>query len=381
MTDRQKPAAPVPHADMAVVGDFYHRLLTCLLLALAGRAGVERSAEVVFRAFRRQQKEKFLSGLEKLGLRHLPPAVACALYHYLSNARGGAKVEWIPETDRKSWVRYLPPRWIFDGTAVCGIPTEIGRAMMRGWHANNGVVLGNLRLGFVCTSQTTDGGPDAIGYYIEEDHELAPEERLRFSPGETLPGPAGDLPTVSWGENHLAKVKRNYSMEYVRSLTSAMCEVLGPADAGHIGRTAGRQIGMQFHDLVCDGLRHARTPDNAVASFAQLFTRLARAQGDTSEFELQAGGASALVRQTSWRFGKELSLPAEGLPLAGCWRPGPGRPDRTGGGAAVRPVYAGRPVDGIAAASVAGFTVGASRASVHRVRADTEIRTRLCPCP
>ena len=25
---------------------------------------------------------------------------------------------WIPESDTKSWVRYTPPRWIFDGTAV-----------------------------------------------------------------------------------------------------------------------------------------------------------------------------------------------------------------------------------------------------------------------
>ena len=114
--------------------------------------------------------------------------MACAKYHVLSNALGGVRVEWIPESDTKSWVRYLPPRWIFDGTAVCGIPTELSRAMLRGWHGHNGVSLGNDRLGFVATSQTTDGQPGLVGYYVEEAEALAPEERVRFRPGERHPG-------------------------------------------------------------------------------------------------------------------------------------------------------------------------------------------------
>jgi hypothetical protein len=303
----------VPNADLEVIADLYHRFLTGLLLALAMRAGTARGAEVVFHAFRRQQLEKFLPGLAKLGLQNLPPAVACAQYHYLSNALGGAKVEWIPDTDRKSWVRYLPPRWIFDGTAVCGIPTEMSRAMMWGWHANNGVLLGNLRLGFVCTSLTTDGGPGAVGYYIEEERDLPANERLRFAPGERPPGPAGTLPTVQWDESRLAKVKRNYCMEYVRSMMAAMMEVLGPAEAGHIGRIAGKQIGMQFHDAVCQGLGHEPMPQDAVNSFARLLTRLARAQGDAVEIAATNNGGEACVRQNSWRFGAGLSLPAEGF--------------------------------------------------------------------
>src|ERR1700756_3635788 len=95
--------------------------------------------------------------LRKLGLADLPHAVACAQYHYLSNQVGGVKVEYVHENDQKAWVRYPPPRWIWSGTAICGIPSEVSRAMLRGWHANNGVVLGNPRLGFVCTGQTVDG--------------------------------------------------------------------------------------------------------------------------------------------------------------------------------------------------------------------------------
>lgn len=316
LSDTMNTSATTSTQDVAAisaVADLYHRYLTGLMLALASRAGVERGAEVVFRSFRRQQQEKFLSGLHKLGLDKLPPAVACAQYHYLSNALGGAKVEWIPESDRKSWVRYLPPRWIFDGTALCGIPTEFSRAMFRGWHANNGVVLGNRRLGFVCTSQTTDGGPGAIGYYIEEDRELSVDERLRFSPGEKPPGPAGVLPTVDWDADHLLKVKRNYSMEYVRSMLSAMCEVLGPADAGAIGRIAARQIGMQFHDAVCMQLAHPRElVSGEAASFARLLVRLLAAQGDPASIEENADG-SVHVRTGAWRFARGLRLPAEGF--------------------------------------------------------------------
>src|SRR5215213_6501786 len=227
-----------PVADFAAwsaVADLYHRNLTGVLLALVHRQGIRRAADVSFAVFRRQHLEKFLPGLQKLGLAHLPPAVACAQYHYLSNALGGVKVEWIPETDRKSWVRYLPPRWIFDGTAVCGIPTEVSRAMLWGWHAHNGVSLGNLRLGFVCTSLVTDAGSGLVGYYVEEDRELAPHERLRFAPGERPPGPAGELPRVEWSPERLAKVERNYAMEYVRSMLPELCAVLGPADGGHVG--------------------------------------------------------------------------------------------------------------------------------------------------
>lgn len=264
-----------PDADgWAAVGDLYHRYLTGLMLALVLRQGTERATEVAFRTFRRQHLEKFLPGLAKLGIDHLPPAVACAQYHVLSNALGGVRVEWIPETDTKSWVRYLPPRWIFDGTAVCGIPTEVSRAMLRGWHAHNGVSLGNPRLGFVCTMMTTDGQPGLEGYYIEEPEPLAPEDRLRFRPGERPPNPAHPLPLPGWSGEHLARVERNYAMTYVASILPEMAAVLGPADAGAVGRTAARQIAMQYHQSIMD-----RIDPSGVQPFARRFARLLVAHG------------------------------------------------------------------------------------------------------
>ena len=283
----------VDQAALHAVAELHHRYLTGVILALVHRQGTDRTAEVVRRTFRRQHLEKFLPGLDKLGLRGLPDAVACAQYHYLSNALGGVKVEWIAESDTKSWVRYLPPRWIWDGVAVCAVPTEVNRAMLWGWHAHNGVTLGNDRLGFVATSLTTDGGAGLVGYYVEEDRPLAPDERLRFSPGEVPPGPAGELPTVSWDAERLAKVERNYAMDYVRSLLPELCAVLGPADAAAVGRLAGRQIGMQYHDVVLELL------DMADAPLADVLVRVAAAMG---EDVTKAGGVVSIA---SWRLGAD----------------------------------------------------------------------------
>src|SRR5437763_12300924 len=135
------------------VADLYHALFTGLTLTVVTRRGTREAAEFMFRVFRRQQQERFLPGLKKLGLDHLPPAVAAAQYHYLSNWIGGVHVEYMYESDRKAWIRYPQPRWIGKGTAICGVPGEMSRAMLRGWHANNREARGNMKLGCVCTTK------------------------------------------------------------------------------------------------------------------------------------------------------------------------------------------------------------------------------------
>jgi len=289
----------------------YHSYLTGLILMISSRAGAARAAEVVFRSFRRQQLARFLPGLKKLGLDGLPHAVACAQYHYLSNQVGGVKVEYIYESDDKAWVRYPPPRWIWSGTAICGIPSEVSRAMLRGWHANNGVVLGNPRLGFVCTGQTVDGQPGLEGYYKEWDHDLAPEERLQFSSGERCPPFQRDLapklPETTWPEERLQKVLRNYAMEYITSIVPETIAVLGPEEGGHLAGAAARLVGMQTFDDVASLLGGVGA---GAAGFANAFARLGRGQGDDAE--LRTEGTTTTVRQTSWR----LMAEREALPPA-----------------------------------------------------------------
>ncbi|HXX04963.1 MAG TPA: hypothetical protein VEJ37_11595 [Xanthobacteraceae bacterium] len=284
----------------AAVEALYHAYLTGLILALITRAGTAQAAEVVFRTFRRQQLARFLPGLTKLGLERLPHAVACAQYHYLSNKVGGVKVEYVYETDRKAWVRYPPPRWIWSGTAVCGIPSEVSRAVLRGWHANNGVVLKNPRLGFVCTGQTVDGQPGLEGYYKEYDRDLAPGERLQFSPGEECPPfraeEAPRLPAETWPTQRLQKVLRNYAMEYVTSIIPETVAMLGPAEGGFVAGIAARQVGMQMFDDTA-ALLGGVAP--GPAGFAAYFARLAAAQGDDAV--VSATGEVCTIRQTTWR--------------------------------------------------------------------------------
>jgi len=232
------------------ISQLFHRYLTGLILALVVETGPERAAAVVHGLFRRQQEERFLPGLAKLGLLDEPHAVACAKYHYLSNHLGGVSVVFVSESEKKAWVRYLPPRWIFDGTAIAAIPTQVSRAMLSGWHANNGVLLGNPNLGFVCTSQTVDGMPGLEGYYIEEDQPLLPSDRLRFRYGETCPPIRDqDLPVLDnkeWPAGRLNKVARNYSMDYVRNIIPVIAQELGPLVAQGILYRTGRKIGMQY---------------------------------------------------------------------------------------------------------------------------------------
>lgn len=279
------------------VSTLFHAYLTGLILTTVTRRNKDDAAELMFRTFRRQHLEKFLPGLKLLGLDDLPHAVACAQYHYLSNHLGGVKVEYMYESERKAWVRYLPPRWIFHGTAICGIPTEASRAMLRGWHAHNGVSLGNPRLGFVCTKQTVDGQYGLEGYYYEYDHDLEPEERLRFAPGEEGPdfdpAAAPHMEGGDWPEERFRKIERNYAMEYVRSVLPEMAALFGEEEARHLGGLTGRLIGMQYYDEVAGYLGIAGSQPEG---FALLMCRFGEAQGDPVAWE-QTGDAVTIRQQ------------------------------------------------------------------------------------
>jgi hypothetical protein len=284
MSADQNNADEAKWATWRSVADLYHAYFTGLILTLVTRRGTADAAEFVFRVFRRQQQERFLPGLEKLGLSQLPPAVAAAQYHYLSNWIGGVSVEYMFESDRKAWIRYPPPRWIWRGTAICGVPGEVSRAMLRGWHANNGVSLGNPKLGFVCTKQSVDGQDGLEGYYYEYDHALDVDQRLVFA--RHLEAPLFDakkapaLPGSSWPRPRLEKAYRNYAMEYVRTAAPVAVQLFGPEDAGYLLHLTGKLIGMQYFDEIARGLKSGR--GDAMA-FDQFVFALFDAQDDLAE--------------------------------------------------------------------------------------------------
>jgi hypothetical protein len=287
------------------VADLYHAYFTGLILSVVTRRGAADAAEFVFRVFRRQQQERFLPGLRKLGIDHLPPAVAAAQYHYLSNWIGGVHVEYMYESDRKAWIRYPPPRWIWRGTAICGVPSEVSRAMLRGWHANNGVALGNLKLGFVCTKQSVDGQDGLEGYYYEYDHPLELDQRLIFARHLEAPmfdpAAAPALPVSSWPRPRLEKAYRNYAMEYVRTAAPVMVQLFGPEEGGHLLRLTGKLIGMQYFDEVARALSLGR---GGVGEFAAFLCALFDAQDDAAEMTESAG--SYRILQRSWKLMAEV---------------------------------------------------------------------------
>jgi hypothetical protein len=282
------------------VADLYHACFTGLILTVVSRRGAADAAEFMFRVFRRQQQERFLPGLEKLGLSHLPPAVAAAQYHYLSNWIGGVHVEYMYESDRKAWIRYPPPRWIWRGTAICGVPGEVSRAMLRGWHANNGVTLGRPNMGFVCTKQSVDGQDGLEGYYCEYDHPLDPDQRLVFARHLEAPlfdaGKAPALPVASWPKPRLEKAYRNYAMEYVRTAAPTMVQLFGPEDAGYLLHLTGKLIGMQYFDEIAASLAMGR---GDAGNFAAFLGALFEAQDDGAD--VAVSGAAIAIRQHSWK--------------------------------------------------------------------------------
>jgi hypothetical protein len=298
-----------PPAAWRAIATLYNALVTALVVSLVTRRGALTAREYVFRHFRRQHHEKFRPGLAKLGLAGQPHAVACALYHYHSNALGGVKTEYVRESDRKAWVRYPPPRWMWRGTAIAAIPHEVSAAMLHGWHGHNGTSLGNPRLGFVCTGMTVDGMPGLEGYYFEHDRELHPNERVRFAYGEETmprfdPAAAPVLEASNWPAERLERTRRRYAMDYVRTMMAVLEDLLGPEDASaELGRVA-RLVGLQFYEDTCGEV--APGGADSAGAFARWLAALLSGQGE--EVTLAPAGDTWVVGLSGWKLQEGLGL-------------------------------------------------------------------------
>ena len=315
---RMTPAEASDTAAMSAQAELHHQYLLGLELMVATREGPEVVGEWMFRLFRRQHEEKFLSSFGKLGLEGLPDAVACARYHVLSNGIGGVAVEYMEESDAKAWVRFRYPRWMYDGPAICGMPIEASRGFLRGWYAQNGVSLNNPRLGFVCVSEDMTGQFGFCGYFKEYDRELAENERLAFAPGERPPPFDPDrqpaAPEADWSEERLAKANRNYSVEFVRNGICELASTIGEAKALEHGKLAARLTGLQHYRRMADTVGGV---DGGSTEAADFLATMFRGMGDGVETEAAAGGAVTL-RQTGLRIVRGLAGVERGNLLV-CW--------------------------------------------------------------
>jgi len=295
----------------------HHAYFLGLQLMVSTRRGPDVMGEWMFKLFRRQHLEKFLSSFDKLGLSDLPHAVACAKYHVLSNNIGGVGVEFMPESDRKAWVRFRYPRWMYHGPTICGVPVEVSQGFLRGWYAHNGVSLNNSRLGYVCVSEDMTGEFGLCGYFYEYDHDLAPEERLRFAKGELpppfdpaqQPQPPGD----QWDPVRLEKANRNYAMEYIRNGLCELAEVVGNDDARELGSLAARLIGLQYF---AETAHMVDTADGDVRQAAEYLSRMFVGMGDAARAEMS--GNEAVVHHSGLRVLRALTG-AERALVFDCW--------------------------------------------------------------
>jgi hypothetical protein len=259
----------------------HHAYLLGLQLMISARKGPEVMGDWMFRLFRRQHLEKFLSSFDKLGLSGLPHAVACARYHVLSNNMGGVGVEYMEESERKAWVRFRYPRWMYHGPTVCGVPVEVSRGFLKGWYAHNGLSLKNPRIGYVCVSEDMTGEFGLCGYFKEYDHDLSDEERLQFAKGE-LPPPFDpeaqpQPPADQWNDLRLAKANRNYAMEYIRNGLCELAGVIGEAETRELGGLAARLIGLQYFP---ETAQMVGAQDGDVAAAAGYLARMFAGMGD-----------------------------------------------------------------------------------------------------
>lgn len=270
--------------NIAAQAHIHHAYLLGLQLMVASNKEPSIIGDWMFRLFRRQHHEKFLSGFEKLGLVGLPHAVACAQYHVMSNSIGGVPVEYIYENDQKAWVRFRYPRWMYQGATICGVPVEVSRGFLNGWYAHNGVSLHNPRLGFVCVSEDMTGEFGFCGYFKEFEQDLAEEQRLQFARGELPPTykleEQPQLPSKEWTAERIEKANRNYAIEFVRNAILELVNVIGEQESRELAGRAARLIGLQY---LQETMRMVGTLDGDVTDAVKYLVNMFTGLGDRIE--------------------------------------------------------------------------------------------------
>ena len=306
--------------NISAQAHIHHAYLLGLQLMVSTNKDPDVIYDWMFRLFRRQHLDKFLSSFDKLGLTGLPDAVACAQYHVMSNSVGGVPVEYMVESDKKAWVRFRYPRWMYHGPTICGVPVEVSRGFLNGWYAQNGVSLNNPRLGYVCVSEDMTGEFGFCGYFREYDHDLADNERLQFAKGE-LPPPfiedqQPELPSEQWSEARLLKANRNYAMDYIRNGIVELGEVIGREEATELAGRAARLIGLQY-------LQETREmvggEDGNAVEAARYLGNMFNGLGDGTSIVESTDGSSAKVTQTGLRIVRGLTGADRDLVLV-CWQ-------------------------------------------------------------
>ncbi len=238
-----------------------------------------------------EQTKRFREALVKLGIENDPPAVAAAKYHYFSNAIGGLTMQFIEESPKKAWIRYMPPWGSFPGIAAMAVPSSVRRTILSTWHPRNGELLGCPRLRWVATKFVAEGHPYDEGYFEECDRDLAPSERMAVinvtSSPEFDPVKAPKLDPQAWPEARVLKGNHNYAADYALHAIEAVTRHFGEQTATNIVRMAMRLLAVQFSGQLAKQTGFTDKTVRAVAETAAAILRSFR-----NEVELSSKSAT-----------------------------------------------------------------------------------------
>ncbi len=290
-----------------LVGDVLQSIdwaIRCTVLRDHGHEVVER---IEARMLESHQKHYFIRGLQKLGLDHeKSDAIRCAKYHCMSNALGGLRTAYAVETEKKAWIFYLTP-FYFDSPWTAGVGVAAFRPQfmigsMRAWHANNGTLLGNTKLGFAITDLVMRGDVYDAGYFFEADEGSQP---LRLAFGEE---PPSGLVMESaefgseWPLSRQVHTWRNFGHGYVGGRFPWLVDGLGIEGAARavehgfrIGLLQRREAMLRDLDVgggVNEGLR--------------LFEAFHRASGSEVRKRVELGWAEIAIRRSRLHEGAQF---------------------------------------------------------------------------
>jgi len=210
---------------------FWWSVVTSLTSIAYRTRGEDDLAKIWYKVLTSEQGERYGEGLRKLGIRDdEPPAVRAAKYHFFSNSIGGLSMQYVEEAPNKVWIRYIGPNGTYPGLGMLLAPAGQRRVVFSSWHPRNGELMGCPRLGYVATKFTAEGDPYDEGYFMEYDHDLKPEERIRFEvvhkTPEYNPAKAPKLDPADWPKARLLKGMRNFARDYARNATHGECPAL-----------------------------------------------------------------------------------------------------------------------------------------------------------
>jgi hypothetical protein len=271
---RQEDMAALRHR-VDVVGTFGWSVvsgLTAIVLREKGETALNNVWRSLMAA---EQSQRFVEALDKLGIRGEPPAVTAAKYHYFSNSIGGLNLQYMEETPKKVWIRYLPPWGTFPGISALTVPPSVRRTILSTWHPRNGELLGCPRLGWVATKFVAEGHQYDEGYFFEYDHDLRPEERFRVEHVEHTPefdpARAPKLDPEQWPEARILKGSASYASDYVKHVIEVVVSQFGMNTASYMLSCAMKLLAVQFTPSLKS---LTKTEGNDPAALAHMFTAI-----------------------------------------------------------------------------------------------------------